>query len=114
VPEVNDGLPTLFDEEVLAVVARIPPRRAASYGDIAEMVGTGGPRQVGRTMSRYGGGVPWWRVVRADGTAAPDVAVEAQRRWAEEAMPRSADGTRIDWSRARWTRVSDGTGSTGA
>ena len=52
---------------MLAVVERIPPGRVMSYGAIAEVVGAGGPRQVGRVMSLDGGGVPWWRVVRADG-----------------------------------------------
>lgn len=56
-----------YVERVLAVVEQIPPGRAMSYGAIAEVVGVGGPRQVGRVMSLEGGGVPWWRVVRADG-----------------------------------------------
>ncbi len=38
-----------------------------TYGAIAAHVG-GGPRQVGSVMSRHGGPVPWWRVVRADGS----------------------------------------------
>ena len=38
-----------------------------SYGAIAEYVGHGGPRQVGTVMARYGGGVPWHRVVTATG-----------------------------------------------
>jgi len=87
---------------VLDLVASIPPGRAASYGDVARAVGAGGPRQVGRTMALFGEGVPWWRVVRADGTAAPEVAVEARQRWAAEAMPLTRDRQRVDWSRARW------------
>ena len=39
-----------------------------SYGDVAEFLGAGGPRQVGWVMSHFGSGVPWWRVLRADGT----------------------------------------------
>lgn len=39
-----------------------------SYGGIAHVLGQGGARQVARVMSYDGGGVPWWRVVRADGT----------------------------------------------
>lgn len=39
-----------------------------SYGDIAEYLGAGGPRQVGRVLARYGGGAPWWRVIHTDGT----------------------------------------------
>jgi len=58
-------------EAVLDLVERIPPGRVMTYGTIAEEVGRtlgrGGPRQVGRVMALAGGGVPWWRVVRASG-----------------------------------------------
>ena len=37
------------------VVALIPPGRVMSYGDIAEYLGAGGPRQVGQVMSRSDG-----------------------------------------------------------
>jgi alkylated DNA nucleotide flippase Atl1 len=57
-----------YVEAVLSLVERIPPGRVTTYGAIAEHVGRGGPRSVGRVMSLHGGGVPWWRVVRADGS----------------------------------------------
>jgi alkylated DNA nucleotide flippase Atl1 len=56
-----------YVERVLAVVEWIPSGRVMSYGAIAEVVGVGGPRQVGRVLALEGGGVPWWRVVRVDG-----------------------------------------------
>ena len=59
-----------YVEAVLNAVEQIPPGRVASYGDLAELVGRGGPRLVGRVMSTQGAGVPWWRVVRADGRPA--------------------------------------------
>lgn len=59
-----------YVEEVLRVVELIPAGCVATYGDIAQVVGRGGPRQVGLVMSRYGGSVSWWRVVRADGRLA--------------------------------------------
>ncbi|HEY0772933.1 MAG TPA: MGMT family protein, partial [Nocardioidaceae bacterium] len=37
-----------YVERVLAVVEQIPPGRVMSYGAIAEVLGVGGPRQVGR------------------------------------------------------------------
>jgi alkylated DNA nucleotide flippase Atl1 len=98
---VSDGLPTPYDERVLDLVAALPAGRAVSYGDVAETLAEGGPRQVGRTLGRFGSGVPWWRVVRADGSAAPGLEVEARRRWAAEAMPRTRDGRRIDLAVAR-------------
>lgn len=97
------GLPSPFAEQVLDLVAQIPAGKAVSYGDVAAMLGHGGPRQVGQTMARFGSGVPWWRVVRADGTPAPAVAGEALARLREDDTPLTAAGDRIDWPRARWS-----------
>lgn len=55
--------------EVREAVAAIPSGCVASYGDIAQWIGTS-PRQVGRAMGLLDEGVPWWRVVHADGTPA--------------------------------------------
>ena len=57
-----------YVEAVLSLVEQIPEGRVTTYGALAEAIGSGGPRQVGTVMSTYGGPVPWWRVVRADGT----------------------------------------------
>ncbi|WP_143590276.1 MGMT family protein [Thermoactinospora rubra] len=89
-----------FAERVLDVVERIPPGMVMAYGDIAEYLGEGGPRQVGRVMSTWGGGVPWWRVVHADGTPVPGHERECLRRWREEGTPMR--GERVDMRRARW------------
>ena len=104
-------LPSLYAEAVLDLVADIPPAHAMTYGDVARSLGRGGPRQVGSVMASFGGGVPWWRVVRADGSAAPAIAAEAATRWRFEAMPTVSHGQRVDLARARWTGV--GHGSTG-
>ena len=56
-----------YVERVFDVVDRIPPGRVMAYGDVAAWLGEGGPRQVGTAMAKYGGGSPWWRVVRASG-----------------------------------------------
>ncbi len=60
-----------YVEAVLATVERVPWGRVTTYGAVAEFIGSGGPRQVGAVMARYGGPVPWWRVVRADGSLPP-------------------------------------------
>lgn len=65
-----------YVEAVLRAVESIPPGHVATYGDIAEYVGQGGPRQVGAIMREYGGGVPWWRVIRATGVPADEVGDE--------------------------------------
>ncbi len=47
-----------YSARVLDVVDAIPAGQVMSYGDIAEYLGAGGPRQVGRVLSRYGGAAP--------------------------------------------------------
>lgn len=93
-----------YVERVLSVVERIPPGTVLAYGDIAELLGEGGPRQVGWVMSHYGGGVPWWRVVRADGSPHEANAGEAIRQLRSEGTPfRPSDAvTRVDMRQARW------------
>ena len=91
-----------FALDVLDVVAAIPPAKVLSYGDVAELLGAGGPRAVARVLSRYGGSVPWWRVLRADGTPAPPVAARALERYRAEGTPLRRGGDRVDMSAARW------------
>lgn len=47
------GQPPPYAERVLDVVERIPRGKVMSYGDVAEYLGEGGPRQVGRVMSLW-------------------------------------------------------------
>ena len=101
-------LPSLYAEAVLDLVADIPPGHAMTYGDVARSLGRGGPRQVGSVMASFGGGVPWWRVVRADGSAAPAIAADAATHWRVEAMPTLSHGRRVDLAQARWDGPSHG------
>ena len=89
-----------FAQRVLDLVDAIPAGKVLAYGDIAEYLGEGGPRQVGSVMSTWGGGVPWHRVVHADGTPAPADDGEAIRRLHADATPMR--GERVDMRRARW------------
>jgi alkylated DNA nucleotide flippase Atl1 len=92
-----------YVELILSVVEQIPAGKVMAYGDIAEYVSHGGPRQVGWVMSHYGGGVPWWRVVRADGRPHEAHAGEALRRLRSEGTPfRGAKSDRVDMANARW------------
>ena len=128
----EDELPEYpeYAERVLTVTERIPPGKVMTYGDVAEWLDqeeqpeglqnkggggrrVGGPRQVGRVMALYGGSVPWWRVVRADGGLLPGHELEALGHYREEGTPlreasRAAEGhiPRLDMRRARW----DGSG----
>lgn len=82
-----------YADAVLAVVELIPRGKVMSYGQVATVVGAqlgrGGPRQVAKVMRQYGASVPWWRVLRADGTPAPEVfARQAQQLGAEGVLLR--------------------------
>ncbi|MGD9956637.1 MAG: MGMT family protein [Candidatus Nanopelagicales bacterium] len=95
-------MPTPYAEAVLDLVARIPPGRVMAYGDVAAALQRGGgPRQVGTVMARFGSGVPWHRVVRADGSPAAGHEEEALRRHRREGTP--LRGARVDMARARWS-----------
>ena len=97
-----EGLPTPFAEEVLDLVARIPEGRVMAYGDVAAALGSGGARAVGTVMARFGGGAPWHRVLRSDGSPPAGHEVVAIRRYRAEGTPLLRGGTRVDLAAARW------------
>ncbi|MEV1055172.1 MGMT family protein [Streptomyces sp. NPDC049887] len=108
---MSDEVPELpeYAERVLDVAEQIPPGRVMTYGDVAEWLGEGGPRQVGRVMALYGGPVPWWRVVRADGALLAGHELRALQHYRAEGTPLrqappGAEGhvPRLDIRRARW------------
>lgn len=86
-----------YVEAVLSCVERVPRGRVTTYGAIAEHVGRrlggGGPRQVGAVMAMYGGPVPWWRVVRSDGSLPPSHQGEARQAYLEEGTPLRRSGS---------------------
>lgn len=94
--------PPAYALDVLEVVEQIPEGRVMSYGDVAEMLGAGGPRQVGWVLSHFGSGVPWWRVLRTDGTFLAGHETAALAAYREEGTPLRPDGRRVDMRRARW------------
>ncbi|AUH40758.1 MGMT family protein [Streptomyces sp. CMB-StM0423] len=110
-PGPDTGLLDEYADRVLSVAERIPPGRVMTYGDVAEFIDRGGPRQVGRVMALYGSAVPWWRVVRADGRPLPGHEREALEQYRVEGTPlraTTAGDQRIDLRRARWDGSGDG------
>jgi alkylated DNA nucleotide flippase Atl1 len=103
---------TEFVEAVLAVVELVPRGTAVAYGDVAELLGSGGPRQVGSVMSHYGSDVPWWRILKASGHAPEGLETRALRHYLEEGTPllgrhedflRTGEGHwRVNLAAARW------------
>jgi methylated-DNA-protein-cysteine methyltransferase-like protein len=91
-----------FSASVWALARRVPAGRATTYGMLAEahFGVVRGARGVGQAMARCPDGVPWWRVVHADGSMKGTAGADEQRaRLAEEGVPLTPDG-RVDWPRA--------------
>jgi alkylated DNA nucleotide flippase Atl1 len=92
--------PADVDEAVFDVVEQIPPGRVSTYGAIGHLLGIG-PRRVARALSSGGGGaVPWFRVVRADGSAAEPVRARQLELLAAEGVPMR--NGRVDVSAVGW------------
>lgn len=102
-----------FRADVLALVARIPEGKVASYGQLALLAGR--PRSariVGQIMGRYteGLGLPCHRVIRSDGTLAEAafVTCHMQREMLRsEGVPFTPEG-RVDMRAARWEGPGEG------
>jgi alkylated DNA nucleotide flippase Atl1 len=93
-----------YAEAVLDLIDQIPAGRVLAYGDVAELLGRGGARQVGYVLSRYGSSVTWWRAIRASGEAPQGLLDEARVNWRVEGTPLVGGplGHRVDMARARW------------
>ena len=52
-------------------------------------------------MSQFGGPVPWWRVVRADGSLPPSHGDEARAHYLDEGTPLRPSG-RVHIAAAFW------------
>ena len=95
-----------YVERVLSIVEQVPPGRVTTYGLIAEALGRGGPRQVGAVMAAYGGPVPWWRVVRADGSLPDSHGPVAHQEYLAEGTPLRPSGA-VDIRAAVWLPEDD-------
>ena len=85
-----------FERAVVRVIKALEPGVLASYGEIAEEAGfPGAARAVGNILAGSEG-LPWWRVVRSDGTLAAHKVKEQARRL-------RAEGVRVVNNRVRRT-----------
>lgn len=91
---------TPYARAVLDTVDLVPPGCALTYGDVAELMGTGSARTVGMVLSRWGSEVPWWRVVQSGGTIAEPLRARGLARLRADGCP--LVGERVDLDRARW------------
>jgi methylated-DNA-protein-cysteine methyltransferase related protein len=91
---------------VLAVVRRIPPGRVLTYGDVAALAdGEVTARDVGQVLLRHGeqDELPWWRVLRADGTPPPHLHDRQLLLLRSEGAPLAPSGAAVDLHAARWS-----------
>ena len=96
-------------ERIYAVIARIPPGKVATYGQVAALAGLPGrARQVGASLRDLpeGSTVPWQRVINAQGTisARPGLGVAEgyQRHLLEEEGVEFDERGRTDFERFGW------------
>lgn len=79
-------MPDAFGARVRAVVVALRPGEVVSYGEVAAEAGyPGAARGVGGVL-RGAEGLPWWRVVAADGRLISPSAEEQARRLAAEGV----------------------------
>ena len=83
----------LSAEVILARIRRVPPGYVTTYGDLCP----GAPRQAGQLLAHTGEDVPWWRVVRSDGSLAKGTT--QRERLLDEGVPMR--GARVDMDEAR-------------
>jgi alkylated DNA nucleotide flippase Atl1 len=91
--------------KVLAVIRRIPRGRVLTYGDVAALAETDATaRDVGQVLLRHGEGedVPWWRVLRADGTPPAHLLDRQLALLRDEGTPIAPSGLAVDLHTARW------------
>lgn len=82
----GDDAGSSFEPRVVAAIRRLRPGEVATYGEIAEEAGyPRAARAVGSVLARTEG-LPWWRVVRADGRLAASDPDEQARKLSEEGV----------------------------
>ena len=97
-------------QRMLDVVAAVPSGRVITYGDVAARAGRRAPPRAGLGVAHLAGFVlanladeatPWHRVLRSNGTPAPQLAAEQLARLRVEGVL-AVDG-RVDLRRYRWS-----------
>ncbi|MEA2451703.1 MAG: methylated-DNA-protein-cysteine methyltransferase related protein [Actinomycetota bacterium] len=89
-------MPT-FEDQVSRAIRALRPGEVATYGEIAQEAGfPGAARAVGNVLAGSEG-LPWWRVIHADGSLVTHNRVEQERRL-------KAEGVQITNGRVRVVR----------
>ncbi|MBT3389504.1 MAG: methyltransferase [Chloroflexi bacterium] len=111
---LNPATKAKFQQQVWALVRRIPAGRVMTYGQIAEMLDPPdgmniqsylafGARWVGGAMAACPEDIPWQRVINAKGMVSARAGAQIQRELLQaEGVIFDARG-RVDLSRYRWS-----------
>jgi methylated-DNA-protein-cysteine methyltransferase-like protein len=95
-----------YRERVFEIVRRIPAGRVMTYGQIADILGEGyTPRTVGYVMNASDEGVPWQRVINAQGGCSTGHIVlppDKQQRMLESEAVKFNEKGRCDLKVYRW------------
>jgi len=60
-----------FTEAAIAVLRGLTPGEVVSYGEVAEQAGFPGAARAVGNLLKHTDGLPWWRVVAANGRLVP-------------------------------------------
>ena len=92
-----------FFKQVYEVVELIPYGKVISYGDIAKLLGRPrAAREVGWAMRNCPDGLPWQRVVMADGSITGGVFADIRRAMLESEDIQFLPDGRVDMNVCRW------------
>jgi methylated-DNA-protein-cysteine methyltransferase-like protein len=89
-----------FTDAVTEVIGRLRPGEVVSYGDVAAEAGHPGASRAVGNLLRHSVGLPWWRVVAADGRLVPG-------HEARQAELLRAEGVRVRHGRVVHNRRDD-------
>ena len=118
----GEGLEANFRQRVLSLVARIPPGRVMTYGQLALLAGRPGPggaRLAGFVMGSLAGGsqsgeepLPWQRVINAQGRVSTHKLGfgDMQERLLETEGVEFDETRRCDLARLQWWPEEEGHG----
>ncbi|MGI9529835.1 MAG: MGMT family protein [Acidimicrobiia bacterium] len=88
-----------FEDAVRATVDAIPPGEISTYGEVAAESGFPGAARAVGNLLRATTGMPWWRVIAANGRLVPGNEREHAQRLRAEGVP--IQNGRVVMSRAR-------------
>ncbi|MDX9992771.1 MAG: MGMT family protein [Anaerolineales bacterium] len=110
---VSPPNPAAFNAQVWEVVRRIPAGKVLAYGQVGALVAVPEglllkdydafrARWVGGALAACPDGVPWWRVINAQGKISPRPGAEKQRMLLEAEQVTFDAKDRIDLARFGW------------